>query len=542
MLASDRGRGAATVRRVRTAFVTGGSGFIGGALDPPPRRARAGRVRALARSDAAAGKVARRGAEAVRGELSDAGRHGRRRRAAPRSPSTRAAHARRLGPARGLRRGNVTGTRQRHRRRRAAPGCAALVHVGTEAALLAGEPLFDDRRARSRCASTRRRCTPSTKARGRGARARRQPRRPRDRRGPPALRLGQGDTTLLPAAERDGPQRALRVDRRRPAPHVDDARRQRRRGPDARRRARHAAAAPTSSPTATPVVFRDFITRLLATQGARRPQDRSLPRPVAHALAVGGGDRLAARCRCPGRPPLTRFAVLALRAGDDDRHLARAGRARLRAGDHDRRGPGRNEASHEDRRRRPTTPASTSRSTSRRRSQARGPRRRRRRDRLAGVGRLPALRRGGRAARRRAATPTAAVLACGSGVGVAIVANKVDGVRAVNAHDPSEAEMARRHNDANVVTLSGARLAPERGRRDRRARSCAPTFEGGRHARRVGQIAELDDSASRRPRTATVGDVATGAVGGTDHRGATQLHRRSAWASIGAAEERPCPI
>ena len=54
-----------------------------------------------------------------------------------------------------------------------------------------------------------------------------------------------------------------------------------------------------------------------------------------------------------------------------------------------------------------------------------------------------------------------AVLACGSGVGVAIVANKVAGVRAVNAHDPSEVEMARRHNDANTVTLSGARLAPD---------------------------------------------------------------------------------
>ena len=53
------------------------------------------------------------------------------------------------------------------------------------------------------------------------------------------------------------------------------------------------------------------------------------------------------------------------------------------------------------------------------------------------------------------------MLVCGSGVGVAIVANKVDGVRAVNAHDADEAEMARRHNDANVLTLSGARLAPD---------------------------------------------------------------------------------
>jgi ribose 5-phosphate isomerase B len=89
-----------------------------------------------------------------------------------------------------------------------------------------------------------------------------------------------------------------------------------------------------------------------------------------------------------------------------------------------------------------------------------------------------------------------AILACGSGVGVAIVANKVAGVRAVNAHDPAEAEMARRHNDANTVTLSGARLAPDEADAivERFLRT---TFEGGRHARRVGQIAELDGSAVR---------------------------------------------
>jgi ribose 5-phosphate isomerase B len=86
-----------------------------------------------------------------------------------------------------------------------------------------------------------------------------------------------------------------------------------------------------------------------------------------------------------------------------------------------------------------------------------------------------------------------AILACGSGVGVAIVANKVDGVRAVNAHDASEAEMARRHNDANVVTLSGARLAPEQA--DRIVTTFLRTsFEGGRHARRVGQIADVERS------------------------------------------------
>jgi len=83
------------------------------------------------------------------------------------------------------------------------------------------------------------------------------------------------------------------------------------------------------------------------------------------------------------------------------------------------------------------------------------------------------------------------VIVCGSGVGVSIVANKVDGIRAVNAHDESEAEMSRRHNDANVVTLSGARLSPDR------ARPIVETFlttefDGGRHARRVGEIAEVE--------------------------------------------------
>jgi ribose 5-phosphate isomerase B len=84
-----------------------------------------------------------------------------------------------------------------------------------------------------------------------------------------------------------------------------------------------------------------------------------------------------------------------------------------------------------------------------------------------------------------------AVLACGSGVGVAIVANKVAGVRAVNAHDPSEAEMSRRHNDVNIVTLSGARLGPREA--DAIVGAFLRTeFEGGRHARRVGQITELE--------------------------------------------------
>jgi ribose 5-phosphate isomerase B len=84
-----------------------------------------------------------------------------------------------------------------------------------------------------------------------------------------------------------------------------------------------------------------------------------------------------------------------------------------------------------------------------------------------------------------------AVLVCGSGVGVSIVANKIDGVRAVNAHDPDEAEMSRRHNDANVLALAGRRLeegdAPEIIER-----FLETGFEGGRHERRVNQITAIE--------------------------------------------------
>ena len=84
-----------------------------------------------------------------------------------------------------------------------------------------------------------------------------------------------------------------------------------------------------------------------------------------------------------------------------------------------------------------------------------------------------------------------AVLCCGSGVGVSIVANKVDGVRAVNAHDPAEAEMSRRHNDANVLALAGRRLI-EGDAREIVERFLETDFEGGRHERRVGQIGAVE--------------------------------------------------
>jgi ribose 5-phosphate isomerase B len=82
------------------------------------------------------------------------------------------------------------------------------------------------------------------------------------------------------------------------------------------------------------------------------------------------------------------------------------------------------------------------------------------------------------------------VLVCGSGVGVSIVANKVPGVRAVNAHDAEEAALARAHNDVNVVTLSGRSIDGERADAIVGA-FLEGEFEGGRHARRVAAIEEI---------------------------------------------------
>ena len=83
------------------------------------------------------------------------------------------------------------------------------------------------------------------------------------------------------------------------------------------------------------------------------------------------------------------------------------------------------------------------------------------------------------------------VVVCGSGVGVSIVANKVHGIRAVNAHDPEEAEMSRRHNDANVLALAGRRLKESEA--EAIISSFLDTeFEGGRHARRVEEIAAVE--------------------------------------------------
>ena len=83
------------------------------------------------------------------------------------------------------------------------------------------------------------------------------------------------------------------------------------------------------------------------------------------------------------------------------------------------------------------------------------------------------------------------VLICGSGVGMAIAANKLPGVRAVNAHDAHEATMSRLHNDANVVALGASRI--DQGEADAILDAFLTTeFEGGRHERRVEAITALE--------------------------------------------------
>ncbi|MBC8069038.1 MAG: ribose 5-phosphate isomerase B [Deltaproteobacteria bacterium] len=82
------------------------------------------------------------------------------------------------------------------------------------------------------------------------------------------------------------------------------------------------------------------------------------------------------------------------------------------------------------------------------------------------------------------------VLLCGSGQGVAIAANKIHGIRAAAVAEPYSAEMSRRHNDANVLCMGGRVVGSGLARTILHAFLSA-SFEGGRHARRVGKIDAL---------------------------------------------------
>ena len=83
------------------------------------------------------------------------------------------------------------------------------------------------------------------------------------------------------------------------------------------------------------------------------------------------------------------------------------------------------------------------------------------------------------------------VLVCGTGIGMAIAANKVHGIRAANVTSAEFAALAREHNDANVITVSGRFVAEEENRAIVKTFLETP-FGGGRHAGRVEKIMKLE--------------------------------------------------
>ena len=83
------------------------------------------------------------------------------------------------------------------------------------------------------------------------------------------------------------------------------------------------------------------------------------------------------------------------------------------------------------------------------------------------------------------------ILVCGSGIGMAIAANKVPGIRAANISSELEAQLSREHNDLNVLTL-GQRLLKEDEAMAIVNKWLATPFSGGRHSERVEKIAQLE--------------------------------------------------
>lgn len=282
-------------------FVTGGSGFIGGRLIE--RLCGEGHaVRALARSEAAASRVRERGAEARAGDLSDteamrAGAEGCQ------IAFHAAAHLGDWGTREEFERVNVQGTRNALEACSRA-GVRRFVHVGTEAALMAGRPLVQvDESAPLRPDSPV--LYSATKAKAELAV------RAADRDGfetvvvRPRFVWGRGDTTLLPSMS--AMVRAGRFAWIGTGSHLTATTHVENTVEGLVLAARHGRPGEAYFVSdGEPVVFREFVGELLETQGLRAPT-RSIPKPVAAALA-GAGELAWRLLPLPGRPPLTRFA------------------------------------------------------------------------------------------------------------------------------------------------------------------------------------------------------------------------------------------
>jgi nucleoside-diphosphate-sugar epimerase len=283
-----------------TAFVTGGSGFVGGALIER-LRSEGWDVHALARSERAAARVRELGAEPAMGDLDD--------RDAMRAGAEgcevafhAAAKVEDWGDPADFERLNVRGTQNVIDACREA-GVRRLVHVGTEAALMVGQPLINvDESAPLRPDSTA--LYSSSKAKAEQL--------VRDAGGletvvvRPRFVWGRGDTSLLPTIIEmvtsgrfrwigGGGQLSATT-------HIDNT-------------VEGLWLAATKAPAGSvyfvtdgePAVFREFLTELLATQGVTVP-DRSVPAGVAR-VAAAASERIWRLLKRPGPPPLTRFAV-----------------------------------------------------------------------------------------------------------------------------------------------------------------------------------------------------------------------------------------
>jgi nucleoside-diphosphate-sugar epimerase len=285
----------------RTAFVTGGSGFIGGKLI---RRlvGEGWKVNALARSEAAAAKVSDAGAEPVRGDLDDTDSL----RAGAEGAGTTfhaAAHLGEWGTRAEFERANVQGTRNVVNASRDA-GVRRFVHVGTEAALLAGDPLVNVNEdaplrpdSKALYSATKAQAEQVVRA-ANGGKLETVVVRPR-------LVWGAGDTTILP-----GLVRAVEKGRfawiggghhRTSTTHVDNVIHGLMLGAE-----RGHPGGVYFVTDGEPVVFREFITELLGTQGVSAG-DRNMPAPLARAVAAGG-EGIWKTFRLGGQPPVTRLA------------------------------------------------------------------------------------------------------------------------------------------------------------------------------------------------------------------------------------------
>lgn len=86
------------------------------------------------------------------------------------------------------------------------------------------------------------------------------------------------------------------------------------------------------------------------------------------------------------------------------------------------------------------------------------------------------------------------ILICGTGIGMSIAANKVDGIRCALVHDVFSAKATRGHNDSNIIAMGERVIGPGLAREVVTAWLDTP-FEGGRHERRIAKLTELENGA-----------------------------------------------